>query len=647
MHARSSKQRFRRYLDRYQLDRQRARTEGIHLTHHGAERPLSRQRTAIELLRAFASLLRPNTRPMIIALGALSVATTISLIPPVATKFAIDNVFAGKPLSERVRAWLPGGALESPSPAQLLAGLALGLLLISVAAALLGTVGRWLATRTAKRMQVDLKRRVFDQAIRLPLDRVQRMRAGGVVSMLREDGQSAGELVFSLLYNPWRAIIQLVGSLAVLAITDWRLLLGSLMLIPAVWYSHRTWIGRLRPMYRDIRTQRDGVDAHATEVFSGMRVVRGFARSTGEQSRYAVGNHLMARQELRTWWWARGVEFVWALLVPTATAALLWYGGSQVLADKITPGDLVMFLTYLVMMLAPIEALAQSATALQTNLAGLDRVLDLLQEPSELPDREHARPLNRLETEGLLEVRDLSFTYPGGDTPVLQNINFTARAGATVALVGPSGSGKTTLCNLIARFFDPCQGAILLDGLDLREARLRDFRQLLGIVEQDVFLFDGTIAQNIGYANRSATPAAIRAAAQGANAAPFIEVLPDSYDTLIGERGVRLSGGQRQRLAIARALLADPRILILDEATSNLDTESEILIQDSLQQLMRGRTTFVIAHRLSTVRHADLIVVLEQGRIVETGTHDELMERSGRYREMVLLQTARPAPTKL
>ena len=643
MRARSSRQRFVAYLERFRRDRQRAVTEGIHITRHGTERPTARTRGTLELLHAFWAMARLHRGSMTAALCGLAVSTILGLLPPAATKFTIDNVFGRQPLSAAVRGLFPADWTMLDTPGGLLAALAIGLLGVSLISVLFGIFSRWQATRTAKRMHVELKRRVFDHAARLSLDRVQQMRSGGTVSMLREDGQSAGDLIFSLIYNPSRALIQLLGSMVALAVTDWRLLLGSIVLVPAVWYSHRTWIGRLRPMYRDIRAQRDRIDAHATEVFGGMRVVRGFARTGGEQARYTTGNHLMARQELRTWWWARGVEIAWALLVPAASAALLWYGGTQVLNGSITAGDLVLFLTYLVMLLAPIEALAQSATGLQTNLAGLDRVLDLLGEQRELPDRPGARRIDPARVRGQLEVRGLSFHYPQTEARVLNDINFTAAPGSIVALVGPSGSGKTTCCNLVARFFDPDQGTITLDGIDLRDCTLESFRRILGIVEQDVFLFDGTVAENIGYASRNARPEQIESAARAANAHTFISALPEGYATLIGERGVRLSGGQRQRLAIARALLADPRILILDEATSNLDTESEILIQESLNTLMRGRTTFVIAHRLSTVRHADLIVVLEQGRIVETGTHDELMIRSGRYQEMVTLQTAPPS----
>jgi ATP-binding cassette subfamily B protein len=236
---------------------------------------------------------------------------------------------------------------------------------------------------------------------------------------------------------------------------------------------------------------------------------------------------------------------------------------------------------------------------------------------------------------GAVAFQDVSFTYPGNDIPALTNVSLSVKAGQTVALVGPSGAGKTTLSNLVARFYDPTSGRVTLDGRDLRDYDVESFRALLGVVEQDVFLFDGTIRQNIAYARRDASEAEVRAAAEAANAMEFIDRLSDGLNTLIGERGVRLSGGQRQRLAIARAVLADPKLLVLDEATSNLDTESERLIQQSLSLLMKGRTSFVIAHRLSTIAGADLIVVMENGRISQTGTHQELMSEGGKYRTMV------------
>ena len=413
-------------------------------------------------------------------------------------------------------------------------------------------------------------------------------------------------------------------------------------MLPLIWITHRTWIGRIRPLYRDIRAQRSNVDAHATEVFGGMRVVRAFGRARGESMRFVQGNHLMTRQEIYVWWWSRITETVWALAIPFASAILLLYGGFQVVDGQITTGDLVMFLTYLLMLLGPIQTLASSATNLQTNLAGLDRVLDVLAEDTEMPDRPDATSPTPNSVRGLVEVRGLSYRYPERELDVLHAIDFTAEPGQLIAFVGASGAGKTTLCNLIARFFDPTSGSIMLDGVDLRDIRLDAYRRLLGIVEQDVFLFDGTIRDNIAFGRRGVDEIMIRDAAHAANALDFIEEMPDGLDTLIGERGVKLSGGQRQRMAIARAILADPRILILDEATSNLDTASERLIQDSIERLLAGRTTFAIAHRLSTIRHADLIVILEGGSVAATGSHEELLDRSPTYRDMVAVQTARP-----
>jgi ATP-binding cassette subfamily B protein/subfamily B ATP-binding cassette protein MsbA len=355
-----------------------------------------------------------------------------------------------------------------------------------------------------------------------------------------------------------------------------------------------------------------------------------------------------------TWWWSRTLEVTWAVLIPAASAGVLIYGGTQVLAGNLTIGDLMMFSAYLLMLLGPIETLTNTASQIQTNLAAMDRVLDLLAEEQEFGGRREGIPLPRRDVSGALDLQDVSFGYPRAAgaaeavdaDPVLRHISLKIDAGRTVAFVGPSGSGKTTLCNLIARFHDPTRGRILLDGRDLRTLDVRDYRRLLGIVEQDVFLFDGTVAQNIAYARRDATAEQVMAAAKAANAHGFIEELEQGYQTIIGERGVRLSGGQKQRIAIARALLADPVILILDEATSNLDSESEALIQASLAGLMKGRTCFVIAHRLSTIRGADQIVVLEDGEIRETGTHDSLMAQSGRYSELVRIQTEGPVAAR-
>jgi ATP-binding cassette subfamily B protein len=671
---------------RYTAYRERVRTRGDKTTeadstaaaagdgaHHGGK-STKRSRTVVALVKAFWGLLRGHRGTVAAALCTLAVSTILGLAPLYAPKLVVDSVLDTKPLPAELW-WLP----LPTDPHRLLAFVGTGMIAITLVSLVLNMWGRWQATRITKRVALTYRKRVFDHAVRLPLHRVYDLKSGGVASILREDAGGVGDLVFSMIYNPSRAVFQLLGSLFVLAFVNWKLLLGAILLLPTVWLTHRTWINRIRPIFRDIRTTRQGIDAHAAEAFGGIRVVRAFGRRRAEANRFTGDNHYMARQEIFAWWWMRGIDIAWSLLIPLAGAVLLWYGGGKVLADQravaaglmtveqaFTTGDLMMFLVYLGALLGPIATLAESATGLQNQLAGFDRTLDLLAEPVEMPSTPDSVVVDKATVNGRITFDDVSFAYASSakdrkrkgangtpDDPaapaapfVLHDVNLDIAPGEIVALVGPSGAGKTTLCNLVARFYDPTKGSVRLDGTDLRKIDADSYRHLLGIVEQDTFLFDGTIADNIAYGRRDATQAEVEDAARKANAHEFIAKLDRGYETLIGERGVKLSGGQRQRLTIARAILADPKILILDEATSNLDTESERLIQSSLRALMAGRTSFVIAHRLSTIRHADRILVIEGGRVVEEGTHDELMDRSGRYRQMVDLQTRPPEPLK-
>ncbi len=627
----TSRQRYLEYLQEI-----RARLGGKAAVQDQAKRDRSRQRSFWMLMFDFWGQLVGHRGKVIFALATLTISTLLGLIPPACTKLAIDYVLTQppRPLPNWLASYLP-----YTSPMGLLWTIAGGVCCVTLLRTTVHLWGRWYATKAVNLVQADIRRRVFEHVLRLPLHRIQTLKSGGATSLIREDAGGIAELIFSMLYNPWQAVIQLVGSLVVLVIVDWRLMLGGLLLLPAVWFTHRTWIVRVRPLYKDIRSRRQQIDATTTETFGGIRVVRTFARGKSESSRFARATHLLARQQLMVWWSTRIIEVVWEVLIPLASTALLLYGGWQILNSDLTLGDLMMFLVYLTMLLGPIAAIASSAMQFQNNLAGLDRVLDLLAESEESIGNPGAQQIVPSQVRGAIEFRSVCFRYPGTDRNVLEDISFIVPAGSTVALVGRSGAGKTTLCNLVARFHAPTAGSILLDNRDMRDIRLESYRRLLGVVEQDVFMFDGTVRENIAYGRRGADQPAIVAAAEAAAAREFIDALPQQFGTWIGERGVKLSGGQRQRLAIARAILADPRILILDEATSNLDSESERLIQASLKKLLCGRTAFVIAHRLSTITHADMILVLDQGRIVERGTHQQLLDQGGIYQRMIVLQT--------
>src|SRR5580704_17786666 len=489
-----------------------------------------RVRSSWALVRSFIHLLGDQRPAVAFSLVTLTISTVLGLFPPLATKFVVDNVLGNKPLPKQIPAWL-----HVPSnPWELLLFIVVAVTLLSLVKIATHVSGRWYATRATKRLQLSIRKRAFEHAVRLPLHRVHELKSGGVASVLREDAGSVGELIFGMLYNPWRAVVQLSGSLIILAWADWRLLTGALVLVPLVFLTHRTWINRIRPQHKAIRARRESIDAHTTESFSGMRVVRGFSREHSEAGRFVRSNDLMARQELLVWWWARIIEICWEALIPLSTGLLMLYGGWQVLSGALTLGDLMMFLVYLAMLLEPLAVLAESAATLQNSLSALDRILDLLDEPREmLPTGDSVR-IEKAQARGRVVLEDVTFLYPSASQPALRNVSLVAEPGQLIALIGPSGAGKTTLCNLVARFYDPTVGRVTFDGTDVRDIHVESYRGLLGVVEQDVFLFDGTIADNIAYANRGASDEDVRSAARIANADEFISRLPEGYDTMIG-----------------------------------------------------------------------------------------------------------------
>ena len=485
------------------------------------------------------------------------------------------------------------------------------------------------------RVMLALRRSMFERLLHLPLPALWEMKTGGILSRLTGDVDTTTGLLQMAIVSPSVALIRLAIAVVVLTLLNWRLAIAALTIIPGVMTISFIFAKRVRPIYRSVRKDAEQIDGRVGETFSGIRVVRAFRREVHELLDYLRGRHTVLRKEL----FAQRRELViwtsWNLLLAVVNVAIVWYGGYLNLRGGASIGDIMAFQWYTFLLLNPVWNIVNSFSELQRSLAAMERVFGVLAMEHDKPDRPGAGAAPRLVRE--LRFEGVEFEYREG-RPVVRDFSVMAPGGSVVALVGRSGAGKTTVTDLVARFHDPTKGKILLNGCDIRDFRLDSYRGLLAIVQQDVFLFDGSARDNIAYSRHDASDAEVEDAARRANAHEFIVNLPEGYETFIGERGVKLSGGQQQRLAIARAFLAAPQILILDEATSNLDTESEQLIQASMATLLAGRTTFVIAHRLSTVRRANLILLMEDGRIVERGTHEDLMRAGGLYRDMVVRQ---------
>lgn len=495
---------------------------------------------------------------------------------------------------------------------------------------------QYFAQWTGSKILFDIRNELFAHISKLSFKYYSNTRSGEVISRVVNDVEQTKNFVISGMMNIWLDMATIVIAVAVMFAMDVKLTLVSLVLLPFYAFSVRFFFGKLRSITRERSQALAQVQSFLHERVQGMPVIKSFAIEEHEQKNFNKENHHFLTKALyHTKWNAKSFAVV-NTITDIAPLLVIGYSAYQVIQGNLTIGTMIAFIAYIDRLYGPLRRLVNSSTTLTQSIASMDRVFELIDEKYDIEDKKNAVICK--EAKGEIIFDHISFSYNEGEEKVLDDINLHINQGETVALVGMSGGGKSSLVSLIPRFYDVSEGRILLDGIDLRDYQIHSLRDQIGMVLQDTILFSDSVETNILLGKPTATKEEVIAAAKAANAHDFIEQLPNGYETKVGERGVKLSGGQKQRIAIARVFLKNPPILVLDEATSALDLESEQSIQESLELLAKDRTTFIVAHRLTTITHADRIVMIEQGKVVETGTHRELMEKQGAYYRLFQVQ---------
>jgi subfamily B ATP-binding cassette protein MsbA len=549
-----------------------------------------------------------------LAIGAvlMIVSRLLGLVMPASSKYVIDEIIAKNQPDKLWMVAIAGGVAT--------------LLQAITAFALSQVLGV-----AAQRAITEMRKRVMAKMERLPVRYFDSQQTGKLISRVMTDAEGVRNLVGTGLVQLSGSIVTAIIAIVVLFYLNWKLTAVTIIALATFGGMLAFAFSRLRPLFRERGEIHSEVTGRLAETLGGIRIVKAYTAEKREELTFARGAHRLFRNIARTMTGTSAVMAFSSGIVGVIGVVMILVGGRSVLYQEMTLGDLFMYIFFTGLMALPVIEIASIGTQITEAFAGLDRIREIMQMKTEDDEDANKQPVR--EMRGEVEFENVSFEY-NAETPVLKKVSFRAPAGTTTALVGSSGSGKSTLISLVMNFNQPLSGTIRVDGQQLSSLKLRDYRSHLGIVLQDNFLFDGTITENIRFSNPQATMDEVLAAARIAHCEEFIKGFEKGFETVVGERGVKLSGGQRQRIAIARAILADPRILILDEATSSLDSESEAMIQDGLRSLRKGRTTFVIAHRLSTIRSADQILVLEAGEIVERGTHQQLLELGGRYKQL-------------